>query len=78
MLLGEFDILQPDELARLWSETKGSGGSFANLQRSLRAYYSQGIITKVNGYQHRYKFNFDCKSYLGYSFEELKNLVYNV
>lgn len=74
---GEFDILQPDELARLWSEVKGtkSGGNFANVQRSLRAYYSQGILTKIAGYQYRYKLTFDAKSFIGYSFDELKRLV---
>lgn len=74
----EFDILQPDEVARLWSEQKGgtkSGGNFANVQRALRAYYAQGIISKVNGYQYRYKFNFDAPMFLGYSFEELRRLL---
>ncbi len=61
----------------MWSEVKGgrAGGNFAHVQRSLRAYYSQGVITKVSGYQYRYKFNFDAKAYLGYSFDELIRLL---
>ena len=49
--------------------------NFAKMSRALRAYYSNGIINKVNGQQYSYRFTFDLKAQLGYSVQELRLLL---
>ena len=46
---GEFKLINPDEVARRWGETKKrSGMTYDTLSRALRFYYQKDIIRKVN------------------------------
>jgi hypothetical protein len=49
--------------------------NFSKLSRALRNYYSNGIISKVNGHQYLFKFMFELKDVLGYSVAEIRQLL---
>lgn len=74
---GEFEFLDADRVALLWGERKGYANmNYSKLTRALRNYYSTGILSKVTGHQYLYKFMFDIKFVLGYSVEQITNLIY--
>ncbi|XP_044183052.1 LOW QUALITY PROTEIN: ETS domain-containing protein Elk-1-like [Acropora millepora] len=55
---GEFQLKNPEEVARRWGLVKGKVGmNYAKLSRALRYYYQQEIIKKVPGQRLVYKFN---------------------
>lgn len=73
---GQFEFIMPEQIAQMWGHQKGNENmNFSKLSRALRSYYSNGIISKVNGQQYIYKFGFDLKVYLGYSVQELRCLL---
>jgi E74-like factor 5 len=73
---GEFEFLEPDQVALLWGQRKGfSNMNYAKLSRALRNYYSTGILNKVPGHQYIYKFMFDISELLGYSVLEICDLL---
>ena len=73
---GEFEFVMPELVAQMWGLKKGNENmNFSKLSRALRSYYSNGIISKVNGQQYIYKFEFDLGVHLGYSVEELRRLL---
>ncbi|CAL4231967.1 unnamed protein product, partial [Meganyctiphanes norvegica] len=57
--LGEFKILDPDEVARKWGEKKSKTNmNYDKLSRALRYYYERNLMTKVHGKRYAYKFDF--------------------
>ena len=47
---GEFRVIEPDRLARLWGRRKNRPNmTYDKLTRALRYYYDRRIITKVSG-----------------------------
>lgn len=73
---GEFQMVKPDTVARLWGEKKQRNNmTYEKLSRALR-YYSDGdMISKVPGKRYVYKFNFDIKEIVGYSPMQLNKLI---
>lgn len=54
---GEFKFIQPEAVAKLWGAHKNKDTmNFGKLSRALRYYYSIGVISKVEGIEHCYKF----------------------
>jgi len=54
---GEFKLLDPEEVARLWGcEKKRPAMNYDKLSRSIRYYYEKGIMSKVPGERYVYKF----------------------
>lgn len=75
---GEFEFVDPDKVARLWGERKGyQNMNYSKLSRALRNYYSTNLLSKVNTHQYMYKFDFDLRESLGYSVDEIQNLIKN-
>ncbi|KAK7573794.1 hypothetical protein V9T40_010985 [Parthenolecanium corni] len=73
---GEFQMVKPDSVARLWGEKKQKNNmTYEKLSRALR-YYSDGdLISKVPGKRFVYKFHFDIKEIVGYSPMQLNKLI---
>lgn len=75
---GEFEFLDPDRVARLWGERKGyENMTYSKLSRALRNYYATNLLSKSATRQYVYKFDFDLKESLGYSVQEITNLIEN-
>ncbi|OAF68432.1 hypothetical protein A3Q56_03833, partial [Intoshia linei] len=56
---GEFKLVDPDEVARLWGKRKSKPNmNYDKLSRALRYYYDKNIISKVAGKRYAYKFDF--------------------
>ena len=54
---GEFHMVQPNEVARLWGQRKGKEGmTYEKMSRALRQYYGKGIIEKTPGRNFGYYF----------------------
>merc|ERR1711935_84667 len=61
---GEFKLLDPEEVARLWGcEKKRPAMNYDKLSRSIRYYYEKGIMQKVPGERYVYKFLPDTMQY---------------
>ena len=74
-LESEFRINDPNELAKLWGQTKGNESmKFASLSRTLRTYQSNGIMVKSRDDDSVYRFNFDLKTFSGYDSSEIAKL----
>lgn len=72
---GEFHIVRPDTVARLWGEKKQkSNMTYEKLSRALRYYYEGDMISKVPGKRFVYKFHCDVKELVGYSPMELNKI----
>ncbi|CAG5112131.1 Oidioi.mRNA.OKI2018_I69.chr2.g6382.t1.cds [Oikopleura dioica] len=57
---GEFRMIDPDEVARLWGDRKGKPNmNYGKLSRALRYYYEKGRMTKLHGKRYAYKFNIE-------------------
>ncbi|PAV55673.1 hypothetical protein WR25_01530 [Diploscapter pachys] len=57
--IGEFKLVDPDEVARKWGERKSKPNmNYDKLSRALRYYYDKNIMTKVSGKRYAYKFDF--------------------
>ncbi|XP_037956142.1 DNA-binding protein Ets97D-like [Teleopsis dalmanni] len=73
---GEFKLIDPERVARLWGERKNKPAmNYEKLSRALRYYYDGDMISKVNGKRFAYKFDCDLKLLLGYNASELSTLV---
>ncbi|RZF38768.1 hypothetical protein LSTR_LSTR008138 [Laodelphax striatellus] len=75
---GKFKLLDTENVAKLWGETKNTKNTamdYQKLSRSMRNYYKKGLIEKVQKQEHVYKFVVDLKSFLGYSASQLNELV---
>ncbi|XP_044577913.1 DNA-binding protein Ets97D-like isoform X1 [Cotesia glomerata] len=73
---GEFKLHKPDKVASLWGKRKNKPSmNYEKLSRALRYYYDGNMISKVQGKRFVYKFDCDLKNLLGYSAEELSNIV---
>lgn len=73
---GQFEFIDPNQVARLWGERKGyTNMNYAKLSRALRNYYSSNLLSKVNTHQYMYKFDFDLKEALGYSVKDIVTLI---
>lgn len=56
---GEFTILQPKTLSAMWGAFKNNAEmNYSKMSRSLRYYYTKGIVGKVNGKRYSYQFIF--------------------
>ncbi|KAI9584156.1 DNA-binding protein D-ETS-6 [Glossina fuscipes] len=56
---GEFKLIDPDFVAKLWGERKAKPNmNYDKLSRALRYYYDKNIMTKVHGKRYAYKFDF--------------------
>ncbi|XP_073821097.1 uncharacterized protein [Musca autumnalis] len=56
---GEFKLVDPDMVAKLWGERKAKPNmNYDKLSRALRYYYDKNIMTKVHGKRYAYKFDF--------------------
>lgn len=72
---GEFHMVRPDAVARLWGEKKQKKNmTYEKLSRALRYYYEGNMISKVFGRRFVYKFHCDIKEVIGYSPMELNAL----
>lgn len=57
--LGEFRMVDPDELGRKWGQRKNKPNmNYDKLSRALRYYYDKRILTKVQGKRYTYRFDF--------------------
>ncbi|KAI4472758.1 hypothetical protein M0802_016518 [Mischocyttarus mexicanus] len=73
---GEFKLIQPENVARLWGARKNKPSmNYEKLSRALRYYYDGDMISKVHGKRFVYKFVCDLTQLLGYSAAELSKLV---
>ncbi|CAL2042047.1 unnamed protein product [Caenorhabditis brenneri] len=54
----QFKLLDRQEVARRWSVHKGTGKQmdYESLSRSLRSYYTAGVMKKIPGKDFRYQF----------------------
>nr|XP_054760374.1 transforming protein p54/c-ets-1-like [Lytechinus pictus] len=72
----EFKLSDPDEVARRWGKRKNKPKmNYEKLSRGLRYYYDKNIIHKTAGKRYVYRFVCDLQSLLGYSPEELHEMV---
>lgn len=73
---GEFKLNEPEKVANLWGERKNKPNmNYEKLSRALRYYYDGDMISKVPGKRFVYKFVCDLQQLIGYSGQELMNLV---
>lgn len=73
---GEFKLLDPERVARLWGVKKNKPAmNYEKLSRALRYYYDGDMISKVSGKRFAYKFDCDLKMLIGYDAAELSKLV---
>lgn len=73
---GEFKLLDPERVARLWGVKKNKPAmNYEKLSRALRYYYDGDMISKVSGKRFAYKFDCDLKMLIGYDAKELSKLV---
>lgn len=73
---GEFRLKQPEKVATLWGERKNKPTmNYEKLSRALRYYYDGDMISKVTGKRFVYKFVCDLTQLIGYSAQELSDLV---
>lgn len=76
---GEFKLLEPERVARLWGKRKHKPAmNYEKLSRALRYYYDGDMIAKVAGKRFVYKFVCDLRQLLGYGAGELAELVKEV
>ncbi|XP_068621851.1 DNA-binding protein Ets97D isoform X2 [Battus philenor] len=76
---GEFKLLEPERVARLWGARKHKPAmNYEKLSRALRYYYDGDMIAKVAGKRFVYKFVCDLRQLLGYGADELAELVKEV
>ncbi|CAH2101884.1 unnamed protein product [Euphydryas editha] len=76
---GEFKLLEPERVARLWGKRKHKPAmNYEKLSRALRYYYDGDMIAKVAGKRFVYKFVCDLQQLLGYGAGELAELVKEV
>ncbi|XP_041971177.1 DNA-binding protein Ets97D-like [Aricia agestis] len=76
---GEFKLLEPERVARLWGRRKHKPAmNYEKLSRALRYYYDGDMIAKVAGKRFVYKFVCDLQQLVGYSAAELADLVKEV
>ncbi|XP_028177326.1 DNA-binding protein Ets97D-like isoform X1 [Ostrinia furnacalis] len=73
---GEFKLLEPERVARLWGARKHKPAmNYEKLSRALRYYYDGDMIAKVPGKRFVYKFVCDLRQLVGYGAGELAALV---
>ncbi|KAG7295466.1 hypothetical protein JYU34_021660 [Plutella xylostella] len=73
---GEFRLLEPEKVARLWGARKMKPAmNYEKLSRALRYYYDGDMISKVPAKRFVYKFVCDLRQLLGYSASELADRV---
>ncbi|CAH2235449.1 DNA-binding protein Ets97D-like isoform X2 [Pararge aegeria] len=76
---GEFKLLEPEKVARLWGKRKLKPAmNYEKLSRALRYYYDGDMISKVAGKRFVYKYVCDLRQLLGYGAGELAELVKEV
>ncbi|XP_060809013.1 DNA-binding protein Ets97D [Amyelois transitella] len=76
---GEFKLLEPERVARLWGARKHKPAmNYEKLSRALRYYYDGDMIAKVAGKRFVYKFVCDLRQLIGYDAGELAELVKGV
>lgn len=72
----EFKMTDPDEVARRWGVRKNKPKmNYEKLSRGLRYYYDKNIILKTAGKRYVYRFVCDLQGLLGYSPEEIHQMV---
>ncbi|XP_065338281.1 ets DNA-binding protein pokkuri isoform X4 [Cloeon dipterum] len=72
----EFKLTDPDEVARRWGVRKNKPKmNYEKLSRGLRYYYDKNIIHKTAGKRYVYRFVCDLQNLLGYTPEELHQMV---
>lgn len=72
----EFKMCDPDEVARRWGLRKNKPKmNYEKLSRGLRYYYDKNIILKTAGKRYVYRFVCDLQGLLGYSPEEIHQMV---
>lgn len=72
----EFKLSDPDEVARRWGKRKNKPKmNYEKLSRGLRYYYDKNIIHKTSGKRYVYRFVCDLQSLLGYTPEEIHQMV---
>ena len=55
---GQFVIIRPDQVARLWGERNGRRNmTYQKFCRALRYYYRKGVLIKIRGRKFTYKFD---------------------
>ena len=55
---GEFQLNDPEEVARRWGERKNKPSmNYEKLGRALRYYYEKNILSKIHGKRYAYKFD---------------------
>jgi GA-binding protein transcription factor alpha len=73
---GEFKLLNPDEVARLWGRRKNKPNmNYEKLSRALRYYYDGELLAKVKERRFVYKFICDLRKLTGYTAKELNDRV---
>lgn len=65
---GEFLLLQPEQVAKLWGERRGRGQmNYDKMSRALRFYYGRNRIEKQRGKHYLYRFACDLKQLTGHT-----------
>ena len=63
---GEFKLLNPDEVSRLWGQRKKKPNmNYDKLSRAIRYYYDKKIMHKVPGKRYVYRFDFETLAMIG-------------
>lgn len=63
---GEFKLLNPDEVSRLWGMRKKKPNmNYDKLSRAIRYYYDKKIMHKVPGKRYVYRFDFETLAMIG-------------
>ena len=72
---GEFQLRDPDEVARRWGERKSKPNmNYDKLSRALRYYYEKNIMTKIHGKRYAYKFDFNSLVQLSQQSQGVANI----
>ncbi|XP_042198198.1 ETS domain-containing transcription factor ERF-like [Callorhinchus milii] len=71
---GQFVIIDPEKVARLWGQRKGKKHmNYDKLSRALRYYYNKQILQKTKGKRFTYKFNFSHLFLVHYPIWDVNN-----
>ncbi|XP_065667169.1 Friend leukemia integration 1 transcription factor [Hydra vulgaris] len=75
---GEFQLNDPEEVARRWGQRKNKPSmNYEKLGRALRYYYEKNILSKIHGKRYAYKFDIRMLSEFSNPIIHASNIIFN-